>query len=157
MISLTQNRSIFAVMNGWLDSVREMPSPLNRLQGIMLSKGNNQSQQHNIKDSMAENEARASRAEELIAAWAQITKNEKVIDEYMSGLEKIMFVTQHKLRKPVTNMIGIAALLDKKDNDNSVEEVHQIALYLQKSAIDLDAFTRELTGMLSELSQKGKK
>lgn len=155
MISLTQNRSIFTAMNGWLDSVREIPSPWSRLHGIMLSKGSNRPQQHTIQDSMAENEARASRADELIAAWAQITKNEKVIDEYMSGLEKIMFVTQHKLRKPVTNMIGIAALLDKKDN--SVEEVHQIALYLQKSAIDLDAFTRELTGMLSELSQKGKK
>ena len=155
MVSLAQNWSIFNTLNALRDKANEIEFPLSWLHSILLSKGTNEPKQNIIKNNIAENKTKATRADELIAAWAQITRNEKVISEYMSGLEKLMFVTQHKLRKPVTNMIGIAALLDKKDN--SVEEIHQIVSYLKKSAVDLDAFTRELTGMISELSQKGKK
>jgi len=155
MISLAHNRSIFNAMNILFDRMRGFESPLKRLRGIYLSKGNNEPEQNIIKSHIAANDERAVRADELISAWAQITQNEKVIGEYMSGLEKIMFMTQHKLRKPVTNMIGIADLLGKEGT--STEEINQMVKYIQKSAMDLDNYTRELTGMLSELSQTGKK
>jgi signal transduction histidine kinase len=81
-------------------------------------------------------------------------KREQFLKEYVHGLEAMMFMTHHKVRQPVANILGMANLIEK--HANSPEELKKIADYMKQSALDLDMFTRELTKFVSDLEQKGK-
>lgn len=81
-------------------------------------------------------------------------KREQFLKEYVHGLEAMMFMTHHKVRQPVANILGMANLIEK--HANSPDELKKIADYMKQSAHDLDMFTRELTKFVSDLEQKGK-
>jgi signal transduction histidine kinase len=81
-------------------------------------------------------------------------KREQFLKEYVHGLEAMMFMTHHKVRQPVANILGMANLIEK--HANSPDELKKIADYMKQSALDLDMFTRELTKFVSDLEQKGK-
>jgi signal transduction histidine kinase len=81
-------------------------------------------------------------------------KRERFLKEYVHGLEAMMFMTHHKVRQPVANILGMANLIEK--HANSPDELKKIADYMKQSALDLDMFTRELTKFVSDLEQKGK-
>jgi len=74
--------------------------------------------------------------------------------EYIRGLEEMMFMTSHKVRQPIANIIGFSNILDQ--SINSPEELKQSVAIIKESAITLDFFTRELTTFICELGQKGK-
>lgn len=84
----------------------------------------------------------------------EIDDREEFLKEYVHSMEKMMFMMQHRVRQPVANILGMAALIDKYAN--SPRELKQIAKYMQQSAGDLDEFTLELTNFIGELKQKGK-
>ena len=67
----------------------------------------------------------------------------------------MMFMTSHKVRQPIANIIGISNLLD--DSVNSSDDLKKIADYIKQSALSLDAFTKELTQLMSDLEQTVKK
>jgi len=92
--------------------------------------------------------------DELLNTYDKKDKNEAFLKEYVSDLSKMMFITQHKVRQPVTNILGMADLIDQ--HINSPEALKKIVKYMKQSAQDLDAFTRELTTFISDLEQKGK-
>jgi hypothetical protein len=66
----------------------------------------------------------------------------------------MMFITSHKVRQPVANILGITNILE--DCVNSPDQLKMSVGYLKESAQVLDAFTHELTDFISKLEQKGK-
>ncbi len=101
-----------------------------------------------------ENGEKAKRTDELIGAYNQSNKGEEFLKEYIHGLEEMMFMTHHKVRQPVANILGMASLIEK--HTNSPDDMKKIVEFMKQSALDLDAFTRELTTFISDLEQKGK-
>lgn len=79
-------------------------------------------------------------------------QKEEHLSDYNNDLKKIMFITQHKVRQPVTNILGMASLIEQ--HADSPETIKKIMQYMKQSAIDLDAFTRELTNFVNDLEQK---
>ncbi|MBC7845132.1 MAG: diguanylate cyclase [Flavobacterium sp.] len=75
--------------------------------------------------------------------------------EYIKGLEEMMFITSHKVRQPIANILGFLNMLDQ--TTSSPEELKQSVDCIKQSAITLDFFTRELTTFICELDQKEKK
>jgi len=94
------------------------------------------------------------RTDELTNTDNESEKREEFVNEYVRDLEEMMFLTHHKVRQPVANIIGMANLIDKYAN--SPRELKKIAEYMKQSALDLDAFTQELTAFIKTLEQKGK-
>ena len=62
-----------------------------------------------------------------------------------------MFITSHRVRQPVTNILGISFELDQPSN--SPEEIKEYLEFIKQSAVTLDAFTKELTIFISNLKQ----
>jgi hypothetical protein len=106
------------------------------------------------KELAYQNQEKEKRTEELIAANAELKKAEEYQKEYILGLEKMMFMTSHKVRLDIANILGISNLLDHATN--SPEEHKQFVDYIRKSAISLDEFTKELTFFIFDLEQKGR-
>jgi signal transduction histidine kinase len=68
------------------------------------------------------------------------------------ALEVIMFTISHKVRLPLTNILGLANLLTIIGNTNE-ENLEFIAL-IKDSAKDLDKITKELSSFIYELNHK---
>ena len=81
----------------------------------------------------------------------QLKMAEKEKTEYIKSLEEMMFMTSHKVRLPIANIIGIAALLDY---DLNKEELAKIMDNVKDSVTALDAFTRELTMFIHNVKKK---
>jgi len=93
------------------------------------------------------------RAEELINAYEKLKYAEAHLKGHISGLEEMMFMTSHKVRKPVANILGLTHLLE--DFLSSPAKLRQLVAYLRISAQELDDFTKELTEFISNMGQKG--
>ncbi|MDB5120693.1 MAG: sensory box histidine kinase [Sphingobacteriales bacterium] len=78
-------------------------------------------------------------------------KKEKVL----KSLEEILFITSHKVRHPVANILGIATLLD--GTDISHDELKNLVDFIKISAQSLDDFTRELTEFVSQMHKTQEK
>lgn len=100
-----------------------------------------------------QNEEKEKRAAELNAAYKELKNTDDYLKEYTSGLEEMMFITSHKVRQPVCNILGVASILDQFLK--SPGELKKLVGYLKKSALSLDDFTKELTAFISDLEQKG--
>ena len=79
---------------------------------------------------------------------------EKEKAEHLKGLEKVLFMTSHNLRQPITHVQGLVNLL--KNCKNSPEELDKIIDYLEESAQALDRHTREITGYVHAMEIKAK-
>lgn len=105
------------------------------------------------KDSAPECTKPKKRTDELIEAYNESGNEEEFLKAYVHGMEKMVTITNHKVRQPVANILGMANLMDYV---NSPEELKTIVEYMKRSALDLDAFTNELTDFIGNLEQKGK-
>ena len=105
------------------------------------------------KELAFQNEEKKKRANEYISANKELQKAQEYQKEYIAGLEKMMFMTSHKVRQPITNILGLSELIDP--NTNSPEELKEYLLYIKQSALSLDSFTKDLTAFISELGKKG--
>lgn len=72
--------------------------------------------------------------------------------DYIQDLEEMMFITSHRVRQPITNMLGIMHLLES--SDLSLEELRITMGSLKHSIQSLDLYTRELTDHISSLNQR---
>lgn len=70
---------------------------------------------------------------------------------YINELEKMLFITSHKVRQPITNILGLANQLDSPPN--SPEEIIKIIGYMKQSALSLENFTSELTTFIYDIKQ----
>lgn len=70
-------------------------------------------------------------------------KAEKERKEHIKSLEKMMFITSHRVRQPLTNIMGQSALLNSFKL--SQDDLAHIANNMKESIENLDTFTRELS------------
>jgi signal transduction histidine kinase len=77
---------------------------------------------------------------------------EEFLKGYIDGLKEMVSITNHKVRQPVANIIGMAYLID--EDIRSPEVLKKITGYMRQSAVDLEAFTRELTDFIYNLEQQ---
>jgi len=71
---------------------------------------------------------------------------EKERARYTENLEQMLHITSHKIRQPVSNIIGLANQLEFK-NEMS-DDAKQIMKYMKDSAVKLDVFTHELNDFI---------
>jgi hypothetical protein len=100
-----------------------------------------------------QNEEKEKRAAELTIANKELKEAESFLKQYVQGLEEMMFMTSHKVRQPVANIMGISSILD--DFIDSPVQLKKLVGYLKVSALSLDDFTAELTTFIVELAKKG--
>ena len=63
--------------------------------------------------------------------------------EYQSAMEQISFDISHKLRKPVTNLLGLTHLAENNLNATK-KELKEYIGYIQMASDELDEFTKQL-------------
>lgn len=80
---------------------------------------------------------------------------EKEKQEYLSGLEQMLFMTSHEVRKPLTSCLGLMNLVEGEE-PLSKAELWNIIKHLKSSALELDIFTKKLTIFLYEMEQKSR-
>jgi len=102
---------------------------------------------------LLQNEEREKRTLELKAANKALKKIKKQQKKYIQGLEEMMFLTSHAVRKPVANILGIATQLDES---RLPVECKELIEGMKVSALALDIFTQELTVKINTLKEKGK-
>ena len=83
---------------------------------------------------------------ELKIANNSLTKIQRLQKKYVKGLEEMMFLTSHAVRKPVANIIGIATQLD---NSRLPKHCRKLIECLKISASSLDVFTQQLTAKIN--------
>jgi nitrogen-specific signal transduction histidine kinase len=84
---------------------------------------------------------------------SQIKKAEKDTAAYIKSLEEMLFMISHKVRQPITQIAGLAALIE--DENNSVDDLKQMTIYISQSIRMLDTFSKDLsTFIYSVLEQK---
>jgi len=101
-----------------------------------------------------QNEEKEKRAIELELAYKELKKTDAYLKEYVKGLEEMMFMTSHKVRQPVANILGITNIIN--DYVNSPAQLKTMVNHLKESATSLDAFIYELTTFIYDLEQKWK-
>ena len=107
------------------------------------------------KELAFQNEEKEKRAAELNTANTELKKAEEYQREYIQGLEEMIFMTSHKVRQPIANILSLTSLFDEPIN--SPADQKQLVDYIKQSALSLDTFTKELTIFLDDLEEKGKK
>jgi signal transduction histidine kinase len=84
----------------------------------------------------------------------EVDRVKKYREEYINGLEEMMFMMSHKVRQPIANIIGLSYLLE--EFVNSPEDQRKIVDYIKQSALALEGFTVELNALMGNLKQKNK-
>ncbi len=85
---------------------------------------------------------------------ADALKEERNI--YIKELEEMLFMTSHRVRKPLTTCLGLMNLIET-DTPMTTEEMKKVLNHLKESALELDSYTRELTTFIDDIKEKDKK
>lgn len=104
------------------------------------------------KELIFQNEEKEKHAAELTIANNKLEKSEAGLKEYIKGLKEMMFVTSHKVRKPVANILGICTQLERPAMSQA--ELSEWVKKMKQSAVLLDTFTKELTSLMTDLGHK---
>ena len=75
-----------------------------------------------------------------------IVRAKQVREQYIGVLEKTIFKASHEVRQPVSNILGLAQILEKENYNPA--ELEFIVRYFKESAAKLDLFTKELTAFI---------
>lgn len=82
-------------------------------------------------------------------------KAKKEKEEYINSIEQMLFMTSHKVRKPVSSCLGLMNILELPDTKEA--DMRQALVYLKLSAYELDDFTRELTTFIEKINTQHKR
>lgn len=99
---------------------------------------------------VVQNNEKEERAIELIAINADLKRAEKYQKQYIKGLEKMMYLISHRVRQPISQIVGISNLLQSPQNSD--EDVKQMVGHVKTSASRLDVFTKDLTKLIKKLT-----
>lgn len=83
----------------------------------------------------------------LISGRKALEKQQK--EERSKNMEEMLFRLSHEVRQPVSQILGLAALLE--DSDNSPEDIKTSLEMLKRATSQLDQYTRELATFVSGL------
>ncbi len=95
--------------------------------------------------------------ERLFILSIDITERKKIEAhrvEYIDGLEQMLFMTSHKLRQPVAQIMGMSSLLNSATTTR--DDLLQITAYMKESVKSLDSFSKELTLFINSLHDRFK-
>jgi PAS domain S-box-containing protein len=81
----------------------------------------------------------------------ELKQTEGYLKEYILGVGEMMFITSHKVRIPIANILGIADILNH--TQQPPKELKRLLYFIKQSALSLDMFTKELTAMMSALKK----
>ena len=73
-------------------------------------------------------------------------KSDKLKKEYTQQLEQMLHITSHKVRQPVSNLIGIMHQL--VETDVPEEDIDQLYAFMKLSCLRLEVFIKELNDFL---------
>jgi signal transduction histidine kinase len=90
--------------------------------------------------------------DELVIAQEGLAKAEVIIQAHVDGLEEIMFMTSHKVRQPIANILGIANILDQFLKTPAT--IKKMVDYIKQSTLSLDGFTKELSLLVNNLKKR---
>lgn len=76
-------------------------------------------------------------------------------ENHVKGLEEMLFMTSHEVRKPIASCLGLMNLVES-GKPLRQEELWKIIEHLKLSALELDAFTKKLTAFIYEMGQRTK-
>ncbi|MDB4926391.1 hypothetical protein [Mucilaginibacter sp.] len=153
MIFIIQNKPAFGFIDALVSKARMAADILIAKREFVFQSAKKLEQQAvNILINTAEKKKCAE--EPLNNSYNENENRKEFLKQYVHGLEEMMFMTHHKVRQPVANILGMVNLID--EYANSPEELKKIVDYMKQSALDLDAFTRELTTFVANLEQRGK-
>lgn len=72
---------------------------------------------------------------------------------YIKDLEQMLFMTSHKIRKPIVTSLGLLNLLDNENTLNQ-DELCKITQNLKLNTMEMDKITRELSQYIFDLKTK---
>ncbi|MFV8325382.1 PAS domain-containing protein [Flavobacterium sp. ZS1P14] len=84
----------------------------------------------------------------MIGSIADVTD----LKDYITQLKEMLFMTSHRVRQPIANILGLSNELDDPLNDPA--ELKQIVDYIKFSAINLEEFTHELNHFIQNSKDK---
>jgi PAS domain S-box-containing protein len=76
-------------------------------------------------------------------------------DKTLKSLKEILFITSHRVRQPVANILGLSNLIN--DAEVSPVELNEMVNNMKLSAESLDNFTNELTTFITDLHEENRK
>jgi signal transduction histidine kinase len=82
----------------------------------------------------------------------KLKKVQETQKEYIEGLESILFMTSHRIRQPIANILGLSYLLN--DSKNSKEEIKVFIEFIKQSSLILDVYTQGLSSYTFDLKKK---
>jgi len=101
-----------------------------------------------------QNKEKEKRAAELLIANKELQRAEEFQKSNVLALEEMMFMTSHKIRQPIAQILGLSSLIDNVID--SPEELREMISFIKKSAHSLDNLTRELIHFIYEQEAKEK-
>lgn len=104
------------------------------------------------KEIISKNKETEKQSVVLLKKNEELKKAEESQKQYIHGLESILFMTSHRIRQPITNILGLSYLLDEFKNTNN--ELKVFIDFIKQSALTLDVYTQELTAHTFDLKQK---
>ncbi len=75
---------------------------------------------------------------------------------YLKALKEMLFITSHKVRKPVASILGLIDVINLDNADLSPVGIKEYCGYLNISAIELDSFVRELNAFIAQTEIQNK-
>ena len=136
--------------------MKELQTESTKKQQAVFSENNELRQAQEIIKASNEpglqNEEKIRYEAELKTANNSLTKIKRYQKKYIKGLEEMMFLTSHAVRKPVANIIGIVTQLE---DSRLPKDFKKLIECLRVSALSLETFTRQLTVKINILKKKG--
>lgn len=84
----------------------------------------------------------------LAIQFRKLSDEAKVSEQkYYQAMEEMLFITSHKVRKPVANILALSNIIDSTDELNE-HEIKAFGQLFCASAAELDDFTKELNSFL---------
>jgi light-regulated signal transduction histidine kinase (bacteriophytochrome) len=99
-----------------------------------------------MENSASENEMK------LALVTQELSTVKMHLQEYKRAMKQIMYMTSHKVRQPIANILGLSNMINL--SGNSLCDVKKIINYLKQCVKKLDVFTIELTQFITEIGSK---
>lgn len=103
------------------------------------------------KELLSQNKINKNQELVLLKTNEKLKNAQESLKGYIKGLESILYKTSHRIRQPITNILGLSYLLD--DSKNSNEELKIFVEFIKESALTLDDYTQELSSYTSDLKK----
>jgi signal transduction histidine kinase len=72
---------------------------------------------------------------------------------YLKALEEILFITSHRVRKPLANIVGLTHLINADTTILTADDLRKYCNYLSFSANELDKIIKELNNFIEKPEQ----